>query len=117
MWARPVFVHINPFHCVKTGLAWPPYKYDGGALKTTLRNPISRMGKAPNLSREKRASVIALHQAGYSTREIGRPLFSAAYTIRLYDETGNNDDRRRSGRRRTSSPRDDQNLCRIAIGS
>ena len=118
MWTRPVLVHINPFHCVKTGLALPLYKYGSGALRTTLRNLISRMGKAPNLSREKRASVIALHQVGYSTREVGRRLLcsqsSVSYTIRRYDETGNNDNRRRSGRPRASTPRDDQYLCRIA---
>ena len=118
VWTGPVFVHINPFHCVKTGLALPPYKYGSGALRTTLRNLISRMGKAPNLSREKRANIIALHQAGYSTREIGRRLLcsqsSVSYTIRRYDKMGNNDDWRRSGSPQASTPCDDQYLCRIA---
>ena len=37
MWTRPVTVHIILFHCVKTGMALPTYKYRGRAFSTTLR--------------------------------------------------------------------------------
>ena len=106
-----LFVSRQDWHC-------HPINTAVGLLSTTFRNLISRMGKTSNLSREKKASVIALQQAGYSTREIGRCLLcsqnSVSYTMCRYDETGNNDDRRRSGRPRASTPRDDQYLCRIA---
>lgn len=76
------------------------------------------MGKVANLSREKRASIVALHAANLSQRQIAIrvncSLGSVHNTIRRFEETGSNQDRRRSGRPRASTPRQDAYLRRLA---
>lgn len=76
------------------------------------------MGRVANLSVEKRAQIVALWNAGFSKREIGRRLTCSAYAvrqaIRRHQETGSNQDRPRSGRPRVSTARDDAYLALIA---
>lgn len=76
------------------------------------------MGRRANISQEKRAQIYALHQAGFSVRNIARRVNcgkSAVQTaIQRYEESGSNRDRPRSGRPRVSSARDDAYLIQIA---
>ena len=89
---RPVFVHINPFLCVNTGLTLPTYRYGGSALGTTSQNLNPRMGKGSELKSWKKSQ---------------RYCFTLSWLFH------SNDDRRRSGRPRASIPHDNQYQCRI----
>ena len=89
---RPVFVNINPFHCVKTGLTLPTYRYGGSALGTTSQNLVPIMRKGSELKSWKKSQ---------------RYCFTLSWLFH------NNDDRRRSGRPPASTPHNNHDLCRI----
>lgn len=82
------------------------------------QNCVFVMGRGANISREKRAQIVALHQTGFKLRRIARQLQcskSAVFeAIRRFQETGFNVDRPRSGRPRISTPADDNYLCQTA---
>jgi transposase len=76
------------------------------------------MERGPTLSREKRAQIVALRNAGLSVRRIAQQLQCSKSTvqdaIRRHQETGSNRDHQRSGRPRISTARDDAYLCQLA---
>ena len=76
------------------------------------------MGRGATLSREKRAQIVALYNAGLSQRRIARDLqcskTAVLSAIRRFHETGSNVDRPRPGHPRVTTPRDDAYLCLVA---
>lgn len=75
------------------------------------------MGSRPNLSREKRAQVIALNEAGHSHRQIARLLncskTAVTNAIRRYRETGSYGDRPGRGRHFITTRRQNRTLIRM----
>lgn len=72
------------------------------------------MGKHPNTSLEKRASIIALHNEGFTVRYIANrlnlPRSTVGDAITRFEKTGSNQDRKRSGRPRVTSKAEDRSL-------
>lgn len=73
------------------------------------------MGRKAELSVEKRAVIVALHEEGYSTRKIAsKTNVSQNAVMRALQrkrETGCNQSRRRSGRPRATSNSEDKFIC------
>ena len=69
------------------------------------------MGRAANLSSEKRAQIVELSESGFSQRRIAHQLKcsqnAVSLAVRRYQQTGSNTDRPRSGRPCVSEARDD----------
>lgn len=72
------------------------------------------MVRGPTTSLEKRASIIALHNEGFTIRYIANklklPRSTVGDAITRFRKTGSNQDRKRSGRPRVTSKPEDQSL-------
>lgn len=69
------------------------------------------MVKVTEVSLEKRAAIVALHDCGYSSRQIAKKIVvsqtSVVNAIRRYQQTGSNKTRPRSGRPRVTTVQED----------
>ena len=76
------------------------------------------MGKVRNLRTEKRVSIVALHDAGLSNRDIARRLqchhTTVARTLERFQQRGDYKDRPRSGAPRVTTARDDRFIAQVA---
>lgn len=73
-----------------------------------------KMGKSNQISKEKRAQIVILSQAGSSQRKIaqfvGVSKTTVQYTLQRYAETGSYADRKRSGRPKKTTSSDDRRI-------
>lgn len=73
-----------------------------------------KMGKAKQISTEKRAQIVIFSKEGRSQRYIaqfvGVSKTTVQYTLQRYDETGSYSDRKRSGRPRKTTKIDDRRI-------
>ena len=76
------------------------------------------MGTGRNLTPEKRASIVALREAGFTQRTIAHRVncsrSTVAKNVEQFRQMGSNKDRPRSGRPRSSSPAQDRFLGLIS---
>lgn len=79
------------------------------------------MGRKPSLPATVRAQIVALHEEGYSERQLANKFQCSKKAVHLaihrYQETGGFNDRPRSGRPRKTSKRDDHAMKRMVVNS
>lgn len=90
-------------------------------LRTQCCCIILAMGKKPSLTVEKRAKIVALHECGFSEREISLKVnvskTGVHQSISKFKISGNYTDLKRSGRPRKTSVRDDHVMRRMVTRS